>query len=164
MNSGNTILDFEQKINDPELFLASTGMWFTNYFVDSIIQNIFFYSLLFAFDSTAIYSEDLSGFVVILALLSIPFYFILFEYFLGKTPAKYITKTKVVTAQGRRPKFWQVVGRTFARYIPFEAFSFFGNRPVGWHDSLSKTRVVTDGYGNVEEDFVWAYFLGMMKE
>ena len=41
---------------------------------------------------------------------------------------------------GTKPRFGQVIGRTLCRFVPFEAFSFFGER--GWHDKIPKTRVV----------------------
>jgi uncharacterized RDD family membrane protein YckC len=70
-------------------------------------------------------------------------YFVMTELLFQRTLAKFITGTRVVTADGGRPSFGQIVGRSFARFIPFEAFSFLGDsQPVGWHDSLSKTRVV----------------------
>ena len=84
----------------------------------------------------------------------IPGYWILSEYFFGKTPAKFLTKTKVVTKFGTKPSFWTIVGRTLCRLIPFEAFSFLGSRPVGWHDSISGTLVVNDTFGENESEFV----------
>lgn len=38
------------------------------------------------------------------------------------------------------PKFGQILIRTFSRRIPFESFSFFGDK--GWHDSISGTDVI----------------------
>ena len=40
-----------------------------------------------------------------------------------------------------RPTYGQILGRTFSRFVPFEAFSFLPS-PVGWHDRWSGTRVV----------------------
>jgi uncharacterized RDD family membrane protein YckC len=52
--------------------------------------------------------------------------------------------TKVVNANGGKASIGQVAGRSLCRFIPFEAFSFFGNKgfPIGWHDSIPKTRVI----------------------
>jgi uncharacterized RDD family membrane protein YckC len=71
-------------------------------------------------------------------------YYIVMEGMFQRTIGKMITGTRVVRIDGGRPSLGQVVGRTFARLIPFEAFSFLGGNgyPVGWHDSLSGTRVV----------------------
>jgi len=71
-------------------------------------------------------------------------YYVFFEVIWQKTPGKWITKTKVVMHDGSKPSFGNVVGRSFARLIPFEPFSFFGRNPIGWHDKLSKTLVIND--------------------
>ena len=77
------------------------------------------------------------GFFVVLA------YFVISETIWQKTPAKFITKTMVVDIEGRKPTLRRIVGRSFARLIPFEVISFLsGSNPVGWHDYLSGTRVV----------------------
>ncbi|MEX0793194.1 MAG: RDD family protein, partial [Pirellulaceae bacterium] len=78
----------------------------------------------------------------VLALLVIVAYFVVMEAATGRTLGKLITGTKVVNAQGRAPTLGQIVGRSFARMIPFEPFSYFGKEPRGWHDTLSKTYVV----------------------
>ena len=69
-------------------------------------------------------------------------YYVLFEALTGRTPAKYITGTRVVNMMGGKPSFGQILGRSAARFIPLEPFSFFGSSRRGWHDSLSHTRVV----------------------
>ncbi|HEY5240807.1 MAG TPA: RDD family protein [Polyangiaceae bacterium] len=68
-------------------------------------------------------------------------YYVLFEATLGRTPGKFITRTRVVNRAGGKPTFGQIVGRSFARLVPFKAFSFLGSRG-GWHDRWSHTRVV----------------------
>ena len=72
-------------------------------------------------------------------------YYVPQEAFWGRTIGKLITGTRVVSEDGGPASFGQVVGRTFARMIPFEPFSFFGSTASGWHDSLSHTRVVQNG-------------------
>lgn len=69
-------------------------------------------------------------------------YYIGMESLFGHTLGKLATGSIVVNERGERPSFGQVVGRTFARFIPFEPFSFLGSGPGGWHDTLSKTFVV----------------------
>lgn len=72
-------------------------------------------------------------------------YYVICEFFFkGKTFGKMITKTKVVTLKGQEPTLKMLAGRSLARFIPFEPFSFFGSNPGGWHDRLSKTIVVED--------------------
>jgi uncharacterized RDD family membrane protein YckC len=69
-------------------------------------------------------------------------YFTLFEYLFGRTPAKWITGTKVVTHTGGKPDFMKVILRTLYRIVPFEPFSFLGGNTSGWHDRWSGTLVV----------------------
>jgi uncharacterized RDD family membrane protein YckC len=70
-------------------------------------------------------------------------YYFVFEYFFGKTPGKFLTKTKVVDMNGEWPGGKRLLIRTLCRFIPFDNFSFlFGT--IGWHDSLSGTMVVRD--------------------
>jgi uncharacterized RDD family membrane protein YckC len=73
-------------------------------------------------------------------------YFVPQEALWGRTLAKFITGTRVVSATGYKPTFLQIVGRMFCRMIPFEPFSFLfaGENPVGWHDKISNTRVICD--------------------
>jgi uncharacterized RDD family membrane protein YckC len=76
------------------------------------------------------------GFVVVTG------YYAVSEGLSGRTLGKLVTGTWVVDESGGKPTFWQILGRSAARSIPFEPFSFFGAEPTGWHDRLSETRVV----------------------
>lgn len=67
-------------------------------------------------------------------------YYIFFEGIWGRTPGKFILGTIVVTDEGKQPSLMTIVKRTLCRFIPFEAFSFLGER--GWHDSITDTMVV----------------------
>jgi uncharacterized RDD family membrane protein YckC len=69
-------------------------------------------------------------------------YYLFFETLFAKTPAKFITHTAVVTEDGYRPGFGDILSRTMYRFFPFDIFSFFSETPVGWHDRFSRTRVV----------------------
>ena len=69
-------------------------------------------------------------------------YYIALEALSGRTLGKLITGTKVVNEAGTKPSFGQIVGRSFARIIPFEAFSFLAEDGRSWHDTLPKTFVV----------------------
>ena len=72
-------------------------------------------------------------------------YYVIFESVWSKTPAKFITKTKVITEYGEKPSFKTIFIRTLVRFVPFEAFSFLSpERPRGWHDRWSKTIVIDD--------------------
>lgn len=85
--------------------------------------------------------------VPFVGILYVAMYYILFESLWQRTPAKWITGTKVVTFEGTKPRFLRIVGRTLCRYIPFDALTyFFDSNPVGWHDRFSKTLVVPKTY------------------
>jgi uncharacterized RDD family membrane protein YckC len=71
-------------------------------------------------------------------------YYITFESIFGKTIGKMVTNTKVVMMDGTKPSFQKIVFRSFARIIPFEAFSLLSPNPRGWHDTLSDTIVIDD--------------------
>ena len=69
-------------------------------------------------------------------------YFIILEYKIGRTIGKYITKTKVVTEIGEQPNLKSIIIRTFCRLIPFDSLSFLFKDGEGWHDTISKTKVI----------------------
>ena len=71
------------------------------------------------------------------------FYYTILEYASGRSLAKYITKTKVVTEKGENPGFQAIVIRSLCRFIPFDALSFLGGEESGWHDRISGTRVIS---------------------
>jgi uncharacterized RDD family membrane protein YckC len=73
-------------------------------------------------------------------------YYLIQEQLWGKTLGKRITHTRVISANGEKPSFGQILGRTLARFIPFDPFCylFMGSYPVGIHDKVSNTCVVED--------------------
>lgn len=137
----------------PSTEIASQGKRFLNTIIDNLLIQVFGavggFALGFAYvvakGGVVTPADDLTlrvlGYMIGIAIAMS--YYILMEGLFQRTPAKFLTNTKVVREDGSPPGFAQIVGRSFARLIPFEAFSFFGGpNPVGWHDSLSKTRVV----------------------
>jgi len=88
------------------------------------------------FDSPSVVRDYAFGFIVITS------YYAISEALFGRTLGKLVTRTWVVNESGGKPTFAQILGRSAARCLPFEPFSFFGREPVGWHDTLSGTRVV----------------------
>ena len=139
-----------------EMKIASQGKRFLNLIIDNILMQIasaaigFIIGIAFALsrmspEGTLAKQDEaqlqIIGYLVglVVALL----YYIVTEALFQRTPAKLLTGTLVVTPEGGRPTVGQIIGRSFARFIPFEAFSFLGGtQPVGWHDSLSGTRVI----------------------
>lgn len=70
-------------------------------------------------------------------------YYLICEFFWNKTIGKLVTKSIVVTLKYECPSFFQIIIRTFVRFIPFEALSFI-NMGIGWHDKFSQTIVIKD--------------------
>jgi uncharacterized RDD family membrane protein YckC len=109
---------------------------FLNFLLDYIglVIMIIFFDLFFL-------AENTYGLSVIITIV----YYLLFESVWSKTPAKFITKTKVIMENGEKPPFGVIFIRTLIRFVPFEIFSFLSpERPRGWHDRWSKTIVVDD--------------------
>lgn len=67
-------------------------------------------------------------------------YYAISEGLGGATLGKLICGYTVIDEYANKVSFPKALLRTVCRYIPFEAFSCFGER--GWHDTLSKTYVV----------------------
>lgn len=131
------------------IFVASLGARFANQLVDYIGYFISCFVLGFIVGIILVLSHNtylIQGFSkgpysLLLGLLVIILYFVFFEVIWQRTPGKWLTKTKVVMKDGSKPDFLHILGRTLARFIPFDNFSFLFT-PIGWHDSLSGTMVV----------------------
>lgn len=121
------------------------GPRFLNFIIDYIMQIIVFMVIL-------IVVGFVGGEAVVRAMENMPdivfgvsamlIYYVTMEALFQRTIGKMITGTKVVNEKGAKPSFGQIVGRTFARMIPFEAFSFLNSDARGWHDTLPKTYVI----------------------
>ncbi len=70
-------------------------------------------------------------------------YFIFTEFKYQKTFGKYLTKTKVVTIDNKKPSLNDILIRTFCRLIPFDNVSYLFTRD-GFHDRLSNTTVIKE--------------------
>ncbi|MDH5399520.1 MAG: RDD family protein [Cyclobacteriaceae bacterium] len=143
---------FLEDTNSASLYVsASQGKRLANYLIDLVFMIIFgvFFSLFFELTIGVIIPETLwileEGNLLgdyLFGFMNGMLYYTLFEYYTGRTVAKYITKTKVVDENGEIPDFNMILKRTLCRFIPFEAFSFLGSEVSGWHDTISKTKVV----------------------
>jgi uncharacterized RDD family membrane protein YckC len=68
-------------------------------------------------------------------------YYTLFEAIFKRSPAKWLTMSKVVNRQGGKPVFWQILIRSLIRLTIIDCFFIpFLDKPL--HDYLSKTEVV----------------------
>src|SRR5688572_14694837 len=64
----------------------------------------------------------------LLGIMILSAYYLFFEGIWGRTPGKFVFGTVVVNESGAKPSIGQVIGRTLCRFIPFEPFSFLGER------------------------------------
>ena len=130
---------------------ASQGKRFANYLIDRIV--LFLFSLGFGillgiilalFSPETLDVVEQGNFLLeyLFAFVLGTIYYSIFEGLTGRSLGKLITKTKVVNEQGEKADFGSIFLRSMCRYIPFNAFSFLSSDAIGWHDTLSKTRVV----------------------
>lgn len=90
------------------------------------------------------FNHLLSWPLVLCAALVIFLYYFILETLSGRTLGKWITGTKLILSKyPAKPGPVACLLRTLGRFIPFEVFSFFSARPVGWHDALGDTVVTT---------------------
>lgn len=129
-----------------------TSSWtrLANYFLDLIMLYAINYLLSilanFLYEVTSIeffyfYSNGNIVWQLIIGNFNYCLYYFLMENFLdGRTVAKYITGTKVISTDGTKPTTQQIIYRSLSRIVPFDGLSFLGVN--GWHDSWSDTRVI----------------------
>jgi uncharacterized RDD family membrane protein YckC len=115
---------------------ATQGVRFANLLLDYVFS--FVVCFVLAFIVALAGQPELAGLITWPGMIG---YYIFFEHVFNATPGKMITRTRVVRLDGGKPSVGQIIGRTFSRFVPFEAFSFLGSSS-GWHDRWSKTRVV----------------------
>lgn len=133
---------------------ASQNKRLINYFVDGLIFQFGAFCMGFVIGLIWVVggdgeapdpSAEMTFTLVVYAISAIAFllYYAGMEFLFAATPAKFLTGTRVVSSDGNKAGFGKILGRTFARMIPFDPFSFcFGDTTTGWHDTLSGTRVI----------------------
>lgn len=134
--------------------IASQHQRTLNYLVDYYIQTIItilLFAHIYAFVPTL--GIGIRGIAISVFLWFA--YYIFFETLFQKTPGKFVSKSRVVTATGVRPSFVIILLRTLCRMIPLESISFLSWYPVGWHDKFSGTVVIDEtGKARKKEGFV----------
>ena len=130
---------------DQILVPAGKGLRFANFIIDYIAQ--FVMAFVVGSVVTLTWGEQGSDLLetipdVVFGVFILLIYYLVLEGTTSRTLGKLVTGTKVVNEQSGKPTFGQVAGRTFARLIPFEAFSFLGLSGRGLHDALPKTYVI----------------------
>lgn len=110
---------------------------FVNFILDTFIYFIIIVVFTLAF-SNIVKQEDVKWISILIYFL----YYFIFEYFMKQTPAKMITKSKVISITGNNKHFFiQMCGRTLMRFIPLDILSYLFSRR-GLHDWISKTDIV----------------------
>ena len=160
MEEFDDIIDLDIDSPDKKHPIASHGKRLVNVLVDGIILSILNNSIStiivpqpeFVYDSNfgnysyqAVTDWNMLILSFVLSILLQVFTYTLMEQNLqGRSIAKFLTRTKVLSKDHTTPTFKQIHIRSWCRLIPFEAFSFLGKKPTGWHDTLSKTIVVDE--------------------
>lgn len=130
----------EENKKSNEVLPASLLQRLAHFFVDGFAQ--YFFAILVGVIGVLLFGEEFGGLLGIIGFFA---YYFIFEALFQKTVGKIFTGTKVVNLKGEKPRIGALLGRSLARYIPFEALSFlfYGSHPTkGWHDRLSGTLVV----------------------
>ncbi len=141
---GSSFAPSFKEVTTPLIF-ASQGQRFANFLLDMIFCSILVNTIV-----AVLVTMGLRGLVqyinsLIFHAAIILIYYVPQETLSGKTLGKLITGTKAVSENGEKLSFGQALGRSLCRFIPFEGFSFFGQngRPRGWHDKITKTKVIS---------------------
>jgi uncharacterized RDD family membrane protein YckC len=136
-----------------EELLASHMQRFLNWLIDMLMQVILLFIILvfviaiaesnsnkavqnYLMNMNTIGQYTLTSCLVLL-------YYNVFEVFFARTIGKFITQTIVVDENGNTPDHQTILVRSICRLIPLYGISLLGMTPRGWHDSISKTYVVT---------------------
>lgn len=137
-------------LNVVEYNKASLGVRLANNFLDLVILYIVNYFLStisnLLYEVTSIeffyfYSNGNMLWQILIGNFNYCLYYFLMENYLdGRTVAKYITGTKVISTDGTKPSTRQIIYRSLSRIVPFDGLSFLGEN--GWHDKWSETRVI----------------------
>jgi len=104
-------------------------------------------SLWLATEKGQLFVRDIFVFVLFIVWYVCYYYF--FETWKQKTPAKYLTRTKVRHRGEGIPSPKQIWLRSLARLMPFEMLSIANQgdfNSTWWHDRWSKVKVVNNAY------------------
>ncbi len=107
-----------------------------NFLIDTVIYFAFLITLLLIFRDQ-IPKEHVKWISILIYFL----YYFNFEYILGQTPAKMVTRTKVTPLGADKEYYFiRIALRTLMRFIPLDILSYlFSER--GLHDWISKTTI-----------------------
>lgn len=148
---GNRVRDREEYIARREVRSVKSGPRFGHFLADmiafQIIVAVVGFTLQVIFKYTTINSFEglfIALIINISGLVLYPMLYALSEYYLQRTPGKYLTQTLVIDEYGDKPDFKTALLRSIIRMVPFEPFSCTDNYSRGWHDKWSNTWVVPE--------------------
>ncbi len=135
----------ERNESPRKIYIASTSQRIANLVLDYFFCNVFasMFGIIVVSVGLAEVIVEMNEFF--LRLLVVILYYVPQEALSGRTLGKLITKTKAVNTDGSKLTFGRAIGRTLCRFIPIEIFSFVGGggRPIGWHDWIPGTIVIS---------------------
>lgn len=122
---------------------AEKKIRFITFLIDKFFLWIFWVIHFFLFEDTINYIlGDNSGLMNILYMVGFYLlYYVFWESIFARTIGKFITGTKVIDFDEKKPTFGRIIIRSSCRIIPLDAISFLFSGD-GWHDSISKTFVI----------------------
>jgi uncharacterized RDD family membrane protein YckC len=136
-------LSADEEWDEEELEAAGMGSRLLNYLFDLFGIGLLTFAIEALLELLGLKALLLKQNSLLMGIVIVTTYYTVLEGLTGRTLGKLITGTYVVTAEGLKPGFRTILGRTLCRFIPFEAFTFLFSS-VGFHDRLSHTRVVRD--------------------
>jgi uncharacterized RDD family membrane protein YckC len=129
-------------IHNIDHFAASRWLRLANNLIDAIIIYVINQTVLFSLGHLVKMLGIRTSWIGLIFTIGTSFaYYLVFELLFNRTVGKFITKTIVVNKQGTKPTTKEIVIRSLCRKIPLDGFSFLFTR-IGWHDSISNTRVI----------------------
>lgn len=130
--------------------LVTGWLRFGHYIIDAIIIGVIVFAIEFVLIqlfSTQFFSRNDSNGIFLRfipsidnIIVTVAYYFVC-EKTMQRTIGKFATNAVVINQYAEAPNDGSLIGRSFARLVPFEALSCLSDR--GWHDTWSKTYVVT---------------------
>lgn len=120
--------------------VAGKSLRLANFIIDTIIYYILYVLIGSILIQSGIITYKNLYLWDIITVASYFFYYFLFELINGRTPAKYLTRTRTITFSNKKPGVVAVFLRTICRFCVFDTISFLGIS--GWHDAFTKTKVI----------------------
>lgn len=145
---GDRIRTTEEYVAKRQVKTPSSGIRFTHFLIDGLLFQAFVsIVILFFFFLTLISDYGLFLFQIVQSIFIVflyPALYTFFEYNWQKSPAKFLTKTRVIDEFNNPPDLRTIMLRSLIRLTPFEFLSWLDSDAQGWHEKWSKTWVVTE--------------------